>query len=157
MTQEKNKKEPVEKRAPEGFATAKARKRYDSYLNSWYGTENGQGELVKHLPNTQSITDVLGRVSKRIFPAYLINLNKVKAQWPILAGERAAKFSRPSFLAEGILNIEVMHAAYRSALEAPEVKKLLLSKVQEIIGEDIVKELRFIPAGRRKPDQDLPR
>ena len=52
---------PTEKRPPEGTATGRARRKMDPILREWYG-EGGDGELMKYLPSSQPVGDVLRRV-----------------------------------------------------------------------------------------------
>ena len=141
-------------RAPEGLATARVRRRIEPLMRDWYGDgAEAEGASMDFLPRTQNISDVMNRVSKKLFPAYLMNLQRVQREWASIAGERAAAFSCPSFLADGVLNIEVSHPAYRSALESASVRAAILSKVCAICG-DSVRELRFIPGGRRQKTSD---
>lgn len=143
-----NEKKDSVPRPAEGMATLRTRKRIDPLMRDWYG-DSSPSVMMDFLPETQSISDVMGRVSKRLFPSYLMNLQRVKREWASIAGARAASFSEPSFLSEGVLNIEVSHPAYRSALDSSAVKNALLEKIRAITG-DAVNELRFIPGGRSR-------
>ena len=141
----------------EGTATGRTRRQIAPMLEEWYGEgPESAAALIKYLPGPVSIDTLLERVVKKKIPAYRLLIFRIQSEWKNIAGEAAAKYTRPFCLKDGILDIEVSHPAYRAALAAPSIRAAILKNVCAVIGEDQCRELRFIPAGRRPPPQKSP-
>lgn len=139
---------PKEKRPPEGNATGRTRKRMESILGEWYG-ESGDGELVKYLPESQHIGNVLDRVMKKKLPHGIDGLRTVSDRWGEIAGEVAARHTRPLSFSGKTLFIEVEHPAYLASVRTKAVQTAILARLADVLGPDQCTTLTFTPAGRR--------
>jgi len=63
------------------------------------------------------------------------------AEWPVLAGERIAKRTRAVAFRDGVMTIEVEGSAWMHELGY--LKRQLVHKVNEHLGDEVVRELRF--------------
>lgn len=140
----------------EGFATGRTRRKMEPILGEWYDGETAPDALIKYLPQPTAIGDVLERIVKKKIPACRLLIFRIQSEWKNIAGEAAAKYTRPFCLKDGILDIEVSHPAYRAALMSPSIRSAILKNLADSIGEGQCTELRFIPAGRRPPPQNKP-
>ena len=139
---------PKEKRPPEGYATGRTRKRMESILGEWYG-DNGDGELMKYLPESQHIGNILDRVTKKKLPYGAGGLRTVSDRWSEIAGEVAARHTRPLSFSGKTLFIEVEHPAYLASVRTKAVQTAILARLADILGPDQCTTLTFTPAGRR--------
>ena len=139
---------PTEKRPPEGTATGRARNKMGSILDEWYG-DCGEGELMKYLPSSQPIGDVLDRVIKKKLPHGAAGFRLVSDRWSEIAGEVAARHTKPLSFSNGTLFIEVEHPAYLTSVRTKAVQAAILNRIADLIGPDKCTSLTFVPAGRR--------
>lgn len=139
---------PNEKRPPEGNATGRTRKKMESILGEWYG-ESGDGELVKYLPESQHIGNVLDRVMKKKLPHGADWLRAVSDRWSEIAGEVAARHTKPLSISGKTLFIEVEHPAYLASVRTKAVQTAILARLADVLGPDQCTALTFTPAGRR--------
>ncbi len=121
----------------------------EGMLKEWYGAEEGAAAVEQHLPRPQALSEILNSVVSRKIPAGRLKIAKVQEHWKEIAGTENARRSFPSSLTEGVLYVEVLHPAYRLALENRQVREKLLKNVQGLVGSVYCKEIKFIPAGRR--------
>ena len=140
---------PTEKRPPEGTATGRARNKMGSILGEWYG-EQGDGELIKYLPESQPIGDVLSRVMKKKLPHGAVDFQKISSHWSEIAGEVAARHTKPFSFSNRTLFIEVEHPAYLTSVRTKAVQTAILARITDLIGQDKCTCLTFVPAGRRR-------
>ena len=141
---------PNEKRPPEGTATGRARKKMDSILREWYGESGSDGELMKYLPGTQPVGDVLQRVMRKKLPEGVADFRTIAARWTDIAGAVAAKHTTPLSISNKTLFIEVEHPAYLASVRTRTVQTAILARIAELIGADKCAALTFTPAGRRR-------
>ena len=141
---------PNEKRPPEGTATGRARKKMDSILREWYGESGSDGELMKYLPGTQPVGDVLQRVMRKKLPDGVADFRTIAARWTDIAGAVAAKHTTPLSISNKTLFIEVEHPAYLASVRTRTVQTAILARIAELIGADKCAALTFTPAGRRR-------
>lgn len=139
---------PTEKRPPEGTATGRARNKMGSILGEWYGDE-GDGELMKYLPSAQPVGSVLDRVLKKKLPHGAADFLKISDRWTEIAGEVAARHTKPLSISGKILFIEVEHPAYLTSVRTKTVQAAILARIADLIGPDKCTSLTFTPAGRR--------
>ena len=139
---------PTEKRPPEGTATGRARNKMGSILGEWYG-DGSNAELMKYLPSSQPVGDVLERVMKKKLPHGAIDFQTVSDRWTEIAGEVAARHTKPLSISNKTLFIEVEHPAYLTSVRTKAVQTAILARIAELIGPDKCTALTFTPAGRR--------
>ena len=140
---------PTEKRPPEGTATGRARNRMGSILHEWYG-DGGDCELMKYLPSSQPVGDVLQRVMRKKLPHGSTDFRTISDRWTDIAGEVAARHTTPLSFSNKTLFIEVEHPAYLPSVRAKAVQTAILARIAELIGADKCTTLTFTPAGRRR-------
>lgn len=140
---------PTEKRPPEGTATGRARNRMGSVLREWYG-DGGDGELMKYLPSSQPVGDVLQRVMQKKLPHGFADFRTVSDRWTEIAGEVAARHTTPLSFSNKTLFVEVEHPAYLASVRTKAVQSAILARIAELIGADKCTALTFTPAGRRR-------
>ena len=117
-------------------------------LGEWYG-EDGDGELMKYLPESQHIGNVLDRVMKKKLPHGISGLQTVSGRWSEIAGEVAARHTRPLSFSGKTLFIEVEHPAYLASVRTKAVQTAILARLADVLGPDQCTTLTFVPAGRR--------
>ena len=139
---------PTEKRPPEGTATGRARNRMGSILHEWYG-DGGDCELMKYLPSSQPVGDVLQRVMQKKLPHGVADFRMVADRWAEIAGAVAAKHTTPLSISNKTLFIEVEHPAYLTSVRTKAVQAAILARIAELIGADKCTALTFTPKGRR--------
>ena len=140
---------PNEKRPPEGNATGRARKKMEPILREWYGDGGSDGELMKYLPSSQPVGDVLQRVMRKKLPYGVADFQTISARWPEIAGAVAAKHTVPLSFSNKTLFIEVEHPAYLASVRTKAVQAAILARIAELIGADKCTSLTFTPKGRR--------
>ena len=141
---------PTEKRPPEGTATGRARKKMDPILREWYGERGGDSELMKYLPSSQPVGDVLQRVMQKKLPHGIADFRTISDHWAEIAGGVAAKHSVPVSFSNKTLFIEVEHPAYLASVRVKAMQTAILARIAELIGADKCTALTFTPAGRRR-------
>ena len=140
---------PTEKRPPEGTATLRARKRMGAILREWYG-DDSDCEIMKYLPSSQPVGDVLQRVMQKKLPHGIADFRTISDRWPEIAGEVAARHTMPLSFSGKTLFIEVEHPAYLPSVRAKAVQTAILARIAELIGADKCTSLTFTPVGRRR-------
>ena len=141
---------PTEKRPPEGTATGRARKKMDPVLREWYGEDGSDGELMKYLPSSQPVGDVLQRVMQKKLPHGVADFRTIADRWADIAGAVASKHATPLSISNKTLFIEVEHPAYLASVRAKAVQTAILDRIAELIGADKCTALTFTPKGRRR-------
>lgn len=121
------------------------------YLKDWYGKERGDVEMIRFTPQPEPIGNVLDAELKQLVPPWIWMVERVRENWTEIAGADNARRCSPVSLNNGIFYIEVVHPAYRIALENPKIKQTLLERIQTIIGDRLCTGIRYIPAGRSLP------
>ena len=72
---------------------------------------------------------------------------KAVADWPAIAGGRVARHSRAVSFRDGALTVEVEGSAWMQELGF--LKPELLRNLNRHLGADVVRDVRFTPAGTR--------
>ena len=140
---------PTEKRPPEGTATGRARNKMGSMLREWYG-DGGDGEIMKYLPSSQPVGDVLQRVMRKKLPHGIADFQTISSRWTEIAGGVAARHTTPLSFSDKTLFIEVEHPAYLASVRAKAVQTAILARIAELMGAGKCNSLTFTPAGRRR-------
>ena len=140
---------PTEKRPPEGKATGRARNKMGSILDEWYG-ESGNAELMKYLPSAQPVGTVLDRILKKKLPRGTADFQLVSDRWCEIAGEVAARHTKPLFFSNRTLFVEVEHPAYLTSVRTKAVQGAIIARIADLLGSGKCSDLTFVPAGRRR-------
>jgi hypothetical protein len=141
---------PTEKRPPEGNATGRARKKMSPILRDWYGEDGADSEIMKYLPSSQPVGDVLRRVMQKKLPHGIADFRTISERWTEIAGGVAARHTTPVSLSNKTLFIEVEHPAYLASVRTKAVQNAILASIAGLIGADKCTALTFTPAGRRR-------
>ena len=140
---------PTEKRPPEGNATGRARNKMGSMLREWYG-DGGDAEIMKYLPSSQPVGDVLQRVMRKKLPHGIADFQMISDHWTDIAGGVAARHTTPLSFSNQTLFIEVEHPAYLASVRTKAVQTAILARIAELIGTGKCTSLTFTPVGRRR-------
>ncbi len=73
-------------------------------------------------------------------------------EWPAIAGARLARHTRAASFRDGALTVEVEGSAWMQELGF--LKPELLRNLNRHLGADVVRDVRFTPAGTRSKDKD---
>ena len=119
-------------------------------LRDWYGEGGSDGELMKYLPSSQPLGDVLQRVMRRKLPHGVADFRTISDRWTEIAGAVAAKHTTPLSFSNKTLFIEVEHPAYLASVRTKAVQAAILARITELIGAGKCTALTFTPAGRRR-------
>ena len=145
-----------ESRPHEGKGTVRIRRKLGDDLREWYGPGDAANAMFKYLPQPRPISDVLNSVIRKKMPRSRLVIFDIRLQWSSIAGEVAAKRTFPLCYRDGILDVEVAHPAFRSALTSLTIREEILAKVRTVPGAEECRELRFLPAGARPPEKVRP-
>ena len=119
-----------------------------SSLYAWYGREQSRHEIAAYCPETVSAADTAEKILKKIAPATIVNMEKVKQHWAEIAGVQIAKVATPFTLKERIIYATVSHPAWLREFNKGPVKKILVDKINKICGKTICNDIVFVPQGR---------
>jgi len=122
----------------------------DPILQEWYGEGGSESELMKYLPSSQPVGDVLQRVMQKKLPHGVADFRTISDRWTEIAGAVAAKHTTPLSFSNKTLFIEVEHPAYLASVRTKAVQAAILARITELIGADKCTALTFTPAGRRR-------
>lgn len=124
----------------------KKRKRYSSLMEEWYGSD-APGEVLKHLPKSQDMRDVLAKLTKQLVPPWIRAIETVTAHWLEIVGEAGAKRLTPLRFDGTTLLLELKHPAYRMAFDSPAVRETIIRKINGVAQSEICKALKFVAPG----------
>lgn len=124
----------------------KKRKRYSSLLEEWYGSD-APGEVLKHLPKSQDMRDVLAKLTKQLVPPWIRAIETVTAHWQEIVGEAGAKRLTPLRFDGTTLLLELKHPAYRMAFDSPAVRETIIRKINGVAQSEICKAIKFVAPG----------
>ena len=72
---------------------------------------------------------------------------KAVSEWPVVAGARIARVTRASAFRDGTLHVEVEGSAWMHELGF--LRRELVRNLNRHLGADVVRDVRFTPAGTR--------
>lgn len=126
------------------------RKKYSDLYAEWYG-EDASSVIAGHLPKPKKIADILDSVTKKMIPPWQRDLELVTVKWQEIVGEVSARRLVPVRIENGVLFLELQHPAYRMAFDNPKMKNAVIGKVNDIVGSEICREIRFVAGGMFAP------
>ena len=138
------------KKRPNSFkpSNKKEFKALYSSLYAWYGREQSRHEIAAYCPDTVSAADAAEKILKKLAPATIVNMEKVKQNWAEIAGVQIAKVATPFTLKERIIYATVSHPAWLREFNKGPVKKILVGKINKLCGKTICNDIVFVPQGR---------
>lgn len=119
-----------------------------SSLAAWYGRNRARDEIAVYCPEPITAADVASKILKKIAPASIVHLEKIKQHWEELAGVQIAKVATPLNLKDRVIYATVSHPAWLREFNKGPVKQILVNKINHLCGKKICMEIKFIPAGR---------
>lgn len=76
---------------------------------------------------------------------------RARAAWQVAAGKKIAEHTRPTVLVRSTLIVEVEDMVWQRQLNT--LRHFLLRNLTKTLGEDLVTEIDFRPAPKRRPAQ----
>jgi predicted nucleic acid-binding Zn ribbon protein len=122
-------------------------------LSEWYGRDKGANEIISHLPQIEPLKNGIDSALKKLVNPESAFLRKIKDEWQHVAGAQLDKFTKPTSFYKGILYIEVSHPAWLMQLGRQE-KNLLLGNIHSFMQNKVCKNIKFVPLGKRKSQND---
>jgi len=119
-------------------------------MRDWLG-ELAAREILAHRRPAQPIGQIVHEVLGKYVRAQELTLTKIQRAWKDAVGAGIAGQAVPMEIRQKVLWIEVTNEAWRYNLERL-MKPEILRVIQEIVGENAVRDLRFLPAGRRRQE-----
>jgi len=119
-----------------------------SSLYAWYGREQSRHEIAAYCPDTVSAADTADKILKKLAPATIVYMEKVKHNWAEIAGVQIAKVATPFTLKERIIYATVSHPAWLREFNKGPVKKILVDKINKVCEKSICNDIVFVPQGR---------
>ena len=151
MTAKDNEKfwlDHCERRNYSGFGRFPSRRERarDDLMRDWYGDDMGREVIQSHRRPAQAIGDGIPQLMKELGRSVSLGLDTLQRRWSEIVGEDLGRRTRPVFLRDGILTVEVLQATWLYVLKTTG-KKDMLEKISQ--GEDLeVKDIKFVPGGR---------
>lgn len=137
-------------RADGGFRTGKMRRKVAPLLEAWLGADGSADAMMKHLPEAVPIAESVAGLVKKIVPPWVRKMSLVRDRWQEIVGESGAKRIAPVRLDGTVLLLELRHPAYRMAFDNAGTKEAIAAKVNAVAGEELCREIRFVPRGSEK-------
>lgn len=116
--------------------------------SNWYGREEGVLETTAH-DEIQLFSDIADDFLSNRLQGAMKNSVNLSLKWNKVVGSDIAKVLGFSDLKAGVLFLEIKHPAYLQD-ELQEVADLIINQVNEFMKEDVCKEIKFVPKGRRR-------
>jgi len=126
--------------------TSRDRDPLPKLLIDWHGKDDGSSAIVARLHDSKRAGDLLEQVLASLAPPELALLENVRRHWDEIAGSTLSGFVFPARIYKGVLELEVAHPAYLSALGKME-RGMLLEKIQALDGGERCSSIRTIPKG----------
>lgn len=130
------------------YKEAKARRQRREMLAEWYGMTIANTEVIAYGPQLRPISSIIDAISRDIFSDEVRHRIELEGHWAEIAGKQLAALTHPGGFLDGRLNVEVRHAAFLRELDG--TRDLLRSRVNQFLGGDICKEIRFVASSGRK-------
>lgn len=124
------------------------RDRMKAMLREWYGERDGALEIAGHDKPVRLLNELNEELLQAALPDNINHQIELSSHWAeIVSPQFAALVNFSSLNEEGILFLEVRHSAFLQD-ELLKSSDLLISRINEKIGKNICKEVRFVPSGR---------
>ncbi len=133
---------------PSKYKEEKQRRIRREMLGEWYGKEIADTEITAHGPQIKTVQELMDDVSRRIFTEDVRRRMVLEQEWEKVAGGQLASLTRPGGFNNGVLDIEVRHAAFLRELDG--TKDLLVRQVNRFLGAEVCKSIRFTASSGRK-------
>lgn len=138
-----------ERRNRSGFGRYPSRRERarDELLRDWYGPDLGREVILSHRRPAQPVGDGIPELMKQLGRSLSLEMDTLQRKWSDVVGVDLAKRTRPVFLRDGVLTVEVLQATWLYVLKTTG-KGNLLRCVSDFT-EGKVLDVQFVPGGRR--------
>ncbi|MBR2723676.1 MAG: DUF721 domain-containing protein [Lentisphaeria bacterium] len=123
------------------------REQLKKMLNEWYGERDGALQINAHDKPVRNLCELNEEFLKSAFPANMKYSVELSSHWQeIVSAPLAAMLNFSSLDDDGVLFLEVKHSAFLQE-ELLKSSDLLLGRINEKLGADVCKDVRFVPSG----------
>ena len=134
---------------PSKYKEYAEREELKAMLAEWYGAPEGSLEIISHDKEIRTLAELNDEFLKQVINANTYAQIELAAKWEEIVSPQFAALVKFSSLDEnGVLFLEIKHSAFLQE-ELLKSADLLLNRINSKFGENICKELRFVPSGRR--------
>jgi hypothetical protein len=116
----------------------------ESVMRDFFGA-HAPGEIEQHQGNAQEMKPIINDLLSEWRGDDSVALRTLVERWHEVIGVVYKKHTRPGLLENGVLHIEVFHAALLANLKHMEAE--ILEKVQALVGDEVT-AIRVVPGGR---------
>lgn len=116
----------------------------ESVMHDFFGDE-APGEIERHQGNAFELKPLINGLLDEWGGDETVALRSLVERWQEVVGVVYKDHTRPALLQDGVLHVEVFHAALLANLKPME--KQVLEKVRAIVGNEVT-VLRLVPGGR---------
>ncbi len=116
-------------------------------LDEWYGDEVARGEIVAYGHQLKSIEYHLDKLCSSVFSQDLQYRMSLSESWREVVGPQLATLTTPGGFSEGVLDIEVRHAAFLRELDS--TKDIIIGQVNSFLKAKVCSDIRFVPSSGR--------
>ncbi len=120
-----------------------------SLLAEWYDRERAKTESAAYTQKAVKIGDLADKFLQQAASPEVVDGIRLREAWTEIAGKQIAAISDPVTLRDGIAEVEVSHSAWLRELNGP-IKRQLLGKINQLLGENHCRDIRFVPGARKK-------
>ncbi len=123
-------------------------KMYHEILKDWYGEERAKAEMTHYCPDSLKVSELVDKIMNKAVPEERLRFMSIKEKWQKLVGIQLGKVSEPITLdGNGIILVAVSHPAWMREMQGP-VKNTIIANINKELGEEMCKDIKYIPAGR---------
>ncbi len=116
-------------------------------LAEWYGAERARVESTAFASQPVNVGDLADKFLEKAASPEVLDGILLREAWPEIAGKQIAAISEPINLRDGIAEVGVFHTAWMRELAGP-IKRQLILKINQKLGEERCKDIRFVPGAR---------
>jgi len=127
------------------FPNASEREREET-LADWLGRERSPDVFAALRPKLKSASELVDSVMCKSHQGNVFLLHRLCDEWGLIVGATNAKQTKPIFVRDGMLTIEVANPTWLYILRLQQ-KKILTDKIAAYT-HDKIREIRFMPPGR---------
>lgn len=100
-----------------------------------------QSERRRHRGHPEHVGAALGKLTKSLGIEKAVDEYALMAEWRGIVGEKIAAVSKPLRIDNGVMFVSVATAPWRAELSMQ--RHLIVKKLNQAAGREIVKEIRF--------------
>ena len=133
---------------PSKYREYAEREELKSMLEEWYAAKEATIAIIDHDKKICTLNELNENFLKKNLSSNIHAQIELASKWEDIVSPQLAALVKFSSLAEnGVLFLEIRHSAFLRE-ELLKSSDLLLNRINSRFGENICKEIRFVPAGR---------